>query len=37
MNSFEEFTVIIGIAAIAFEGFDYFKDFVKKLFHKAHQ
>jgi hypothetical protein len=36
MNSFEEFTVIIGLLAVAFEGFDYLKGFVKKLLHKAH-
>lgn len=34
MNSFEEFTVIIGILAIAFEGLDYVKSFFRKLFHK---
>jgi hypothetical protein len=33
MNPFEQFTVIIGLLAIAFEGFSYVRDFVQKLLH----
>jgi hypothetical protein len=33
MNSFEEYTVIIGLLAVMFEGFSYLRDFVHKLLH----
>jgi hypothetical protein len=33
MNSFEEYTVIIGLLAVLIEGFDYVKDFWHKLTH----
>ncbi len=32
MNSFEQFTVIIGLLAVLFEGMSYVKEFVHKLF-----
>ena len=32
MNSFEQFTVIIGLLAILFEGMGYVKEFLRKLF-----
>jgi hypothetical protein len=35
MNSFEEYTVIIGVLAIALEGFSYVRDFLHKLFHHS--
>ena len=31
MNSFEDFTVIIGLLAVLLEGFSYLKAFVRKL------
>jgi hypothetical protein len=31
MNSFEQFTVIIGLLAVLIEGFSYVKDFLRKL------
>jgi hypothetical protein len=33
MNSFEEYTVIIGLLAVLIEGFDYAKDLLRKLMH----
>ena len=33
MNPFEEFTVIVGLAAIAFEGFSYLRAYIQKLLH----
>jgi hypothetical protein len=33
MNSFEEYTVIIGLLAVLMEGFGYAKDFLRKLMH----
>ena len=33
MNSFEEYTVIIGLLAVLIEGYDYAKDFLRKLMH----
>jgi hypothetical protein len=33
MNSFEDFTVIIGLLAIALEGASYVRDFVHKWLH----
>jgi len=33
MNSFEEYTIIIGLLAVLFEGFSYVKDFLHKLLH----
>lgn len=32
MNSFEQFTIIIGLLAVLFEGVGYIKDFLRKLF-----
>ena len=34
MNPFEQFTVIIGLLAILFEGLSYVRDFLRKLLHK---
>lgn len=34
MNPFEEFTVIIGLLAIAFEGISSLKQYLGKVFHK---
>ena len=34
MNPFEQFTVIIGLLAILFEGISYLRDFLRKLLHK---
>jgi len=34
MNPFEQFTVIIGLLAILFEGISYMRDFLRKLLHK---
>jgi len=31
MNSFEEYTVIIGLLAVLLEGLSYVKDFLRKL------
>nr|MCS3815176.1 hypothetical protein [Mucilaginibacter sp. X4EP1] len=33
MNSFEQFTVIIGVLAVLFEGISYVRSFLHKLFH----
>lgn len=33
MNSFEEYTVIIGLLAVLIEGFGYAKDFLHRLIH----
>ena len=33
MNTFEEFTVIIGLLAVAFEGIGYVKSYIHKLLH----
>lgn len=33
MNSFEQFTVIIGVLAVLIEGFSYLRDFLRKIFH----
>jgi hypothetical protein len=35
MNSFEEYTVIIGVLAIALEGISYVRDYLRKLFHHS--
>jgi hypothetical protein len=34
MNSFEQYTVIIGVLAVLFEGLSYLRDFLRKLMHK---
>ncbi len=34
MNPFEQYTIIIGVLAIVFEGVSYLRDFFKKLQHK---
>jgi len=33
MNAFEQFTVIIGVLAILFEGIDYIRNFFRRIFH----
>jgi hypothetical protein len=33
MNSFEEFTVIIGLLAVLFEGFSYLGKYLRKVIH----
>ncbi|MDB4920837.1 MAG: hypothetical protein JWQ54_2820 [Mucilaginibacter sp.] len=33
MNPFEQFTVIIGVLAILFEGIGYLRDFLHRLLH----
>jgi hypothetical protein len=33
MNSFEQFTIIIGLLAVAFEGWVYLRAFVQKVLH----
>jgi len=33
MNSFEDFTVIIGLLAVLMEAFSYVKEFLRKLMH----
>jgi len=33
MNPFEQYTVIIGILAILFEGVSYLRGFLRKIFH----
>jgi len=33
MNSFEQYTVLIGLLAVAIEGFSYVQEFVRKLLH----
>jgi hypothetical protein len=33
MNPFEQFTVIIGVLAVLFEGISYLRGFLHKLFH----
>lgn len=33
MNSFEQFTIIIGALAILFEGYDYLRNYIHKLMH----
>ncbi len=33
MNSFEQFTLVIGLVAVLFEGFDYLRAFLHKLMH----
>jgi hypothetical protein len=33
MNTFEEFTVLIGALAILFEGLDHLRSYLKKVFH----
>lgn len=35
MNSFEEFTVLIGLLAVLFEGIGYARSFIQQLFRKA--
>ena len=34
MNSFEQYTIIIGVLAVLLEGLSYLRDFVRKLMHK---
>jgi hypothetical protein len=34
MNPFEQYTIIIGLLAVLFEGISYLRDFVHKLLHK---
>jgi hypothetical protein len=34
MNSFEEYTLIIGGIAVAIEGFSRLKELIQKVFHK---
>ena len=34
MNSFEQFTVIIGVLAVLLEGVSHLRDFLRKLMHK---
>ncbi len=37
MNPFEQYTVIIGVLAILFEGISYLRDFLREFLHrKAH-
>jgi hypothetical protein len=33
MNPFEQYTIIIGVLAILFEGISYLRDFMRKLMH----
>jgi len=33
MNSFEQFTLIIGLLAVLLEGLSYLRGFLRKLFH----
>jgi hypothetical protein len=33
MNSFEQYTVIIGVLAVLLEGGSYLRDFLRKIFH----
>jgi hypothetical protein len=33
MNSFEQFTIIIGVFAVLSEGISYLRSFLHKLFH----
>mgnify|MGYP001554947656 CR=1 FL=1 len=33
MNSFEEFTLIVGLLAVLFEGFSYLGRYIHKLLH----
>lgn len=33
MNSFEQFTILIGLLAVLFEGMGYVGAFLKKIFH----
>jgi hypothetical protein len=33
MNSFEQFTIIIGLLAVALEGFGYLRNWVHKILH----
>jgi len=33
MNPFEQFTIIIGVLAVLFEGLSYVRDFFRKLLH----
>jgi len=33
MNSFEQFTLIIGALAVLIEGFSYLKEFFQKILH----
>ncbi len=37
MNSFEQYTIIIGVLAVLIEGVSYLRDFLHKIFHqKSH-
>ena len=37
MNSFEQYTIIIGVLAVLIEGVSYLRDFLRKIFHqKSH-
>jgi hypothetical protein len=33
MNPFEQYTVIVGVLAILFEGVSYLRDFLRKILH----
>jgi hypothetical protein len=33
MNSFEQYTIIIGVLAVLIEGVSYLRDFLRKIFH----
>ena len=33
MNPFEQYTIIIGVLAILFEGFSYLRSFLQKMLH----
>ena len=35
MNPFEQYTLVIGLLAIAFEGVSYIREFIQKIFHKT--
>lgn len=35
MNPFEQYTLAIGLLAIAFEGVSYIREFIQKIFHKT--
>jgi len=33
MNPFEQYTLVIGVLAVLFEGLSYLRDFLRKLMH----
>jgi len=35
MNPFEQYTLVVGLLAIAFEGVSYLRDLIQKIFHKT--